>query len=523
MGTQENNSNENTINDIENSYGKASDTSKKAINSGRNIGTKINNHKNHKGKDRSDSRKSDTRKSENDKSSDKSKNGVGKNQNSSSLPVNRKGLLSGNGTENTKINGEAGNNTKGSRSNFGPKAATKAAKHKASNGIKKAGKALLLNPITWIVSALAVFGVVLMVIVVIIVSMMGSSKRHVDISMEGLPPFITEEMVVALVEMREEYGDPPSVGLAQIIKESGFGTYGPHGDTGQGLSGLAYDDKNLFGMKTGGKCSHRSGAVTYKTGEQTKDGSTYTICGTFSKYPSYEDCIRCRSECFIPNGYYPKCVAARDTSTSWTKEKADAYVDGLYSWATDISYLESLKNLMEQYDLYRFDNMGEDDVSAEMGSGKRDGTFGSPIGGVSVKSLYYTAHTFQWRSTRYHQGCDLGYPGGTPVVASDGGTVTQRGYNSVRGNYVVVYHGDGWMTVYQHLSIISVKTGQKVSKGQTLGGVGTTGSSTGNHLHFEIHEGVSESTAKTTIPYDAMNHKGAYSSSARYCEDYLKD
>ena len=178
---------------------------------------------------------------------------------------------------------------------------------------------------------------------------------------------------------------------------------------------------------------------------------------------------------------------------------------------------------MEQYDLYRFDNMGEEDVGNEVGTGKRDGTFGSPIGGVSVKSLYYSAHTFEWRSTKYHQGCDLAYPSGTPVVASDGGTVTQVGYNSARGNYVVVYHGGGWMTVYQHLSLISAKKGQKVSKGQNLGGVGSTGQSSGPHLHFEIHEGVSEVTAKSTIPYSTMNHKGAYTSSARYCEDYLKD
>lgn len=520
MGVQENNASENTANDVGDSYKKVADTSKNAIDSGRNIGRNINGRKKESQEHSKDNEDAISNRN-NNKDSDNPKQNPKKNSN----PITKNGLLNGNA--NGSAEGRAADPTRleNPLHKGGPaeKLGSKKAKEKIGDGIKKAAKALILNPVVWIISGIAVFVVIVIMTVILLISTMSGGRKSVDISMDGLPPFITEEMVVTLVQMREQYGDPPSVGLAQIIAESGYGKYGPNGESGQGLSGLAYNDKNLFGMKTGSSCTHKSGSVSYSTGEDDGSGNNYQITARFSKYPSYADCITCRSECYIPNGFYPICMSKRNTSMNWTKEDADAYAMGLQPWATSIVYCNKLITLMEQYDLYRFDNMGEEDVGNAVGTGKRDGTFGSPIGGVSVKSLYYSAHTFEWRSTRYHQGCDLAYPSGTPVVASDGGTVTQVGYNSARGNYVVIYHGDGWMTVYQHLSLISAKKGQKVSKGQNLGGVGSTGQSSGPHLHFEIHEGVSEVTAKSTIPYSTMNHKGAYTSSARYCEDYLKD
>ena len=521
MGVQENNASENTVNDVGDSYKKVADTSKNAIDSGKNIGRNINRRK--KGSQEHSTDNEDAISNRNNKKdSDNPKQNPKKNSN----PITKNGLRNGNA--NGSAGGRAADPTRSEnplhKSGPAEKLGSKKAKEKIGDGIKKAAKTLILNPVVWILSGIAVFVVIVIMTVILLISTMSGGRKSVDISMDGLPPFITEEMVVTLVQMREQYGDPPSVGLAQIIKESGFASYGPNGESGQGLSGLAYNDKNLFGMKPGSSnCPHRSGIVYYKTGEDDGSGNIYTIRSAFNKYPSYEECIKCRSECFLVNGYYPGCISKRNTSMNWTKADADAYAYGLEPWATSITYCEALIDLMEQYDLYRFDNMGEEDVGNEVGTGKRDGTFGSPIGGVSVKSLNYSSHTFEWRRTRYHQGCDLAYAGGTPVVASDGGEVTQVDYNGARGNYVVVYHGDGWMTVYQHLSVISVKKGQKVSKGQTLGGVGSTGESYGAHLHFEIHEGVSETTAKTTIPYSTMNHKGAYTSSARYCEDYLKD
>lgn len=85
-----------------------------------------------------------------------------------------------------------------------------------------------------------------------------------------------------------------------------------------------------------------------------------------------------------------------------------------------------------------------------------------------------------------HTGIDIPAPGGTPILAAKSGVVTTSTYNSSYGNYVVVSHSDGTSTLYAHMSSRSVSKGQTVSQGQTLGRVGTTGSSTGNHLHLEV-------------------------------------
>ena len=86
-----------------------------------------------------------------------------------------------------------------------------------------------------------------------------------------------------------------------------------------------------------------------------------------------------------------------------------------------------------------------------------------------------------------HRGIDFPSPQGTPVMAAESGTVTTVMYsNKSYGNRVIIDHGNGISTLYGHNSTIGVSLGQKVSKGQTIAGVGSTGNSTGNHVHFEI-------------------------------------
>ena len=85
-----------------------------------------------------------------------------------------------------------------------------------------------------------------------------------------------------------------------------------------------------------------------------------------------------------------------------------------------------------------------------------------------------------------HSGVDIASAGGTPILAAKSGLVTTSGYNNSYGNYVVVSHGGGQSTLYAHMSSRAVSEGQSVTQGQTLGYVGSTGSSTGNHLHFEV-------------------------------------
>jgi murein DD-endopeptidase MepM/ murein hydrolase activator NlpD len=89
--------------------------------------------------------------------------------------------------------------------------------------------------------------------------------------------------------------------------------------------------------------------------------------------------------------------------------------------------------------------------------------------------------------TGWHQGIDIAAPLGTPIAAADGGTVTFVGWdNTGYGNRLVINHGNGYSTTYNHLSAFLVRSGQTVSKGQQIARMGSTGRSTGSHLHFEI-------------------------------------
>lgn len=87
-----------------------------------------------------------------------------------------------------------------------------------------------------------------------------------------------------------------------------------------------------------------------------------------------------------------------------------------------------------------------------------------------------------------HSGQDIGAPSGATIVAADSGTVSvaSYGYNGGYGNYVMINHGGGRATLYAHMSSIAVTAGSKINQGDTVGYVGTTGMSTGPHLHFEV-------------------------------------
>lgn len=87
---------------------------------------------------------------------------------------------------------------------------------------------------------------------------------------------------------------------------------------------------------------------------------------------------------------------------------------------------------------------------------------------------------------RMHTGIDIDGTTGDPIVASKGGTVILAEYYSGYGNAVIVDHGNGYSTLYAHMSAFAVSNGQSVSQGDRLGSVGCTGSCTGDHLHFEI-------------------------------------
>ena len=99
----------------------------------------------------------------------------------------------------------------------------------------------------------------------------------------------------------------------------------------------------------------------------------------------------------------------------------------------------------------------------------------------------YISSTMGWRWGRMHTGIDIARPSNRTIKASDNGVVESVIYsNSGKGNYIVINHNNGYKTVYAHLASISVSHGQTVAQGQSIGIMGSTGDSTGIHLHFEI-------------------------------------
>jgi LysM repeat protein len=110
------------------------------------------------------------------------------------------------------------------------------------------------------------------------------------------------------------------------------------------------------------------------------------------------------------------------------------------------------------------------------GAKRGTGVFGWPVSGYITQ-----------RYSEVHPAVDIGVPEGTPVKAADSGYVAVVGRSDTGyGRYVLIDHGNGFQTVYAHLSVIYVEVGQSVGKGQTIGLSGNTGKSTGPHLHFEI-------------------------------------
>lgn len=116
-----------------------------------------------------------------------------------------------------------------------------------------------------------------------------------------------------------------------------------------------------------------------------------------------------------------------------------------------------------------------------------NGTLSYPVANPRITSGYGYRVAPTAGATSRHDGIDFGGSTGTPIYASAAGTVVTASYNSARGNYVVINHGNGMQTWYQHCSAVYVSAGQKVSQGQNIAAIGATGVVTGPHLHFEVH------------------------------------
>jgi murein DD-endopeptidase MepM/ murein hydrolase activator NlpD len=112
----------------------------------------------------------------------------------------------------------------------------------------------------------------------------------------------------------------------------------------------------------------------------------------------------------------------------------------------------------------------------------------APLASMNVRSAFgFRVSPITGAASEFHTGIDLTGACSTAVFAAGSGAVTEAGWSPYGGgNRIVVDHGNGLKTTYNHLASIGVSVGQPVAQGQQIAGVGTTGASTGCHLHFEV-------------------------------------
>ena len=132
--------------------------------------------------------------------------------------------------------------------------------------------------------------------------------------------------------------------------------------------------------------------------------------------------------------------------------------------------------------LYRFD----DDWFDPNGKSVRKALLQTPIEGARLTSGFGARRHPLLGYTKMHKGVDFGAPTGTPIMAAGDGVVEKADWFSSYGKYVRIRHNGTYSTAYAHMSRINVRAGQKVKQGQVIGAVGTTGRSTGPHLHYEV-------------------------------------
>lgn len=213
----------------------------------------------------------------------------------------------------------------------------------------------------------ALSGILCFVLAVLVVSQLMSAifgfwkSEAAKASLDGLPPYITVEMVEAALECQEMYGHPAGCTLAQIICESGAGDH---------LSLLAERDKNLFGIKWASSflgCPEVAGKSSWATNEEY-GGQVVGIMADFTVFKGHRECIAFRSRVLLANSRYAGNALIQQAIAEKSSDKmAEGLKDAGY--ATSSEYVSSLKSAMDAWGLRRFDGMSLDDFR----SGAADG------------------------------------------------------------------------------------------------------------------------------------------------------
>lgn len=158
-----------------------------------------------------------------------------------------------------------------------------------------------------------------------------------------------------------------------------------------------------------------------------------------------------------------------------------------------LAFVIAIAALLEWIGMTPEDQIPEDlrlfaeDYSGESGKNEVDGIVWLTPCNYTVSTrrfgMDYHPTQFVWKM---HYGVDMGAPQGTPIYATRSGTVSLAAYNDSCGNYVIIRHDADFSSIYMHMVYYIVSSGQQVRQGQVIGYVGSTGDSTGPHLHFEI-------------------------------------
>lgn len=267
-----------------------------------------------------------------------------------------------------------------------------------------------------------------------------------------------------------------SVMIAQAILESA-----------SGQSQLAQEPNyNLFGIKG----THNGKSVSLATQEDLGNGTLYATQAGFRVYENYEDCFNdyatlLKEGITGDSNYY----AGVWKSKAKTFQEATKYLTGRY--ATDTQYDQKLNGLIETHDLTDYDKELQGPIISSSG-------YKIPLQNYTISSVFGN------RNGEFHRGLDMAAARGERIYAVKSGRVIKAEFHTSWGNYVVIQHEDGTTALYAHQQQSIVKVGDTVSQSQIIGYVGSTGNSSGSHLHFELCEDSSLSQGMLVDPQSVL-------------------
>ena len=338
--------------------------------------------------------------------------------------------------------------------------AAKAAASAGGKGAVVSAVSSVAVPVAGVLAAIMAFLLAVLAVSQIVSALFGFWENEASkASLDGLPPYITYEMVEEALACQKEYGHPAGCTIAQIIVESGQGDH---------LSGLATQDHNLFGMKWSSAyalCEEVAGKSSWRTGEEY-DGEQITITADFISFVGDAECIRFRSRVFLQAERYASNALIREAIAN---HDSDKMAEGLKNagWATSSSYVESLKSVMESYNLYRFDGMSLEDfrsgalsadaiVSAAYSQLGVPYVWGGTTPGVGLDCSGLTQYCYKQAGISIPRNTEAQYAQGKKIALSE----AQPGDVLYRAGHVGIYiGGDQYIHAPHRGEVVKIASG----------------------------------------------------------------